>query len=211
MAGAFVAPWMGAGILVGAALTAYSRRLLNSTPRSLPWAEVAASLLTGCAFGGLAWRFGNQFDVLPYSVLAAVGATLGLVDVIEQRLPSVLTYSGVTVVGALMATSAILHSRGPDLLRALAGMVVLAVFYLVLALASDGGLGAGDVKLSALLGLALGWSSWSALIAATFLTWFLAGLGWLLLRFIRRRPRGSPLPLGPFLLLGALLTISVFH
>lgn len=204
---AFIASWAGAGILVGAALAIFSQRLLTSVPTSPLTARLAAPSLTALAFGGLAWRFGHQFDLLPYSVLAALGVALSLIDLAEQRLPSLLIYSGIALVGSLLATSAILHSRGPDLLRALTGMVLLAAFYLVLALSSRGGLGAGDVKLGGLLGLALGWLSWSALVTATFLGWYTAVLMWLLLRVTRHRPPGSLLPMGPFLLIGALLTI----
>ncbi|PXY16973.1 prepilin peptidase [Prauserella flavalba] len=208
MSAAFIASWAGAGTIVGAAVAAYTRRLLTSPPSRLLMSGLAATLLTACAFGGLAWRFGNQFDLLPYAVLAAVGLALGLIDLIEQRLPSGLVYSGAVLVGVLLATSALLHSRGPDLLRALAGMVIMAAFYLVLALASGGGLGAGDVKLGGLLGLALGWLGWSALVMATFLGWFAAALVWLVLRMAWRKPQGSLLPMGPFLVLGALLTIG---
>lgn len=206
---AFITSWAGTGILVGAAVTALYRRLFTSTPAGLQTARLAAPPLTALAFGGLAWRFGYHFDLLPYSALAALGVALGLIDLIEQRLPTLLIYPGIALIGALLATSAILHSRGPDLLRALAGMVLLAAFYLVLALVSGGGLGAGDVKLGGLLGLALGWLSWSALVTATFLGWFAAALIWLLLRITRRRPRDALLPMGPFLLVGALVTISL--
>lgn len=170
--------------------------------------RLVAPLLTALAFGSLAWRFNHQFDLLPYSVLAAVGVALGLIDIAEQRLPSVLIYSGVALVSGLLATSAVLYSRGPDLVRAFTGLAVVAALYLVLALVSGGGLGAGDVKLGGLLGLALGWSGWSTVISATFLAWFTAALAWMILRVARRRPRNSLLPMGPFLLLGALLTTT---
>jgi leader peptidase (prepilin peptidase)/N-methyltransferase len=209
MSAAFIASWTGAGMLVGGALAVCLPRLLTATPSVPLVARVVAPLLTGLVYGGLAWRFGHQFDLLPYSVLAAVGVVLGLVDVVEQRLPGVLVYSGVVLIGGLLATSAVLYSRGPDFLRALAGLAILVAFYLVLALVSGGGLGAGDVKLGGLLGLALGWLSWSALITATFLGWFAAALGWLLFRVAWRRLRGSLLPMGPFLLLGALLAIGL--
>ncbi|TCO62925.1 hypothetical protein EV192_1021065 [Actinocrispum wychmicini] len=93
-------------------------------------------------------------------------------------------------------------------MRAFTGLAVVAALYLVLALVSGGGLGAGDVKLGGLLGLALGWSGWSTVISATFLAWFTAALAWMILRVARRRPRNSLLPMGPFLLLGALLTTT---
>jgi len=201
--------WAAAGILAGAAMAACSRRLLTSERPGPRGAAVMSTLLTACAFGGLAWRFGRQFDLLPYSVLAAVGIALSLIDLIEQRLPSALVYSGLAIVAVLLATSAILGSRGLDLVRGLAGMAILAAVYLVLALASGGGLGAGDVKLGGLLGLALGWLGWSSLITATLLGWLTAGLAWLVLRVAGRKVADSLLPMGPFLVLGALLTICV--
>lgn len=209
MPAAFIMVWAGAGILVGVALAFCVRHLLTAAPPAAYATRLTAALLTAFAFGALAWRFGHQFDLLPYSVLAALGVALGMIDVIEQRLPSVLVYSGVALIGTLLATSAILYSKGPDFLRALVGMAVVAAFYLMLALVSGGGLGAGDVKLGGLLGLTLGWLSWSALVTATVLGWFLAALVWLLLRATRRRPRGSLVPMGPFLLIGALVTITV--
>ncbi len=209
MSAAFITAWAGAGILVGAALAFGFQRLLTTAPTAPLAMRLTATLLTALMFGALAWRFGHQFDLLPYSVLAALGVALGVIDILEQRLPSVLVYSGVAIVGALLATSAILHSKGPDFVRALVGMAVIAILYLVLALVSGGGLGAGDVKLGGLLGLALGWLSWSALVTATVLGWFAAALVLLLVRATRRRPQGSLVPMGPFLLVGALITIVV--
>jgi leader peptidase (prepilin peptidase) / N-methyltransferase len=201
--------WTTVGALAGVTLAAYSRRLLRPSVSGLLASRITAPLLTALAYGVLAWQIGFQFDLLPYSVLAALGVALGLIDLIEQRLPSILIFPGIAIVGALLATSAILYSRGLDFLRALAGMTILTTFYLVLALISRGGLGAGDVKLGALLGLALGWLSWPALIMASFLGWLAAALTWLLLLTAKRRPRDSLLPMGPFLLLGAFLAIIV--
>jgi leader peptidase (prepilin peptidase)/N-methyltransferase len=209
MPAAFIMVWAGAGILVGVALAFCVRHLLTAAPPAAYATRLTAALLTALTFGALAWRFGHQFDLLPYSVLAALGVALGMTDVIEQRLPSVLVYPGVALIGALLATSAILHSRGLDLLRALVGMAVIAAFYLVLALVSEGGLGAGDVKLGGLLGLALGWLSWPALITGTFLGWLTAVMAWLLLRLTQGKQRNSMLPMGPFLVFGALLTIGL--
>lgn len=206
---AFMASWATTGLLIGTALGIFYWRLLPSTPAGPQAASLAAPPLTALAFAALAWRFGPQFELLPYSVLATLGVALGTVDLIEQRLPSLLIYPGIALLTILMATMAVRYSRGPDLLRALAGMAILAAFYLVLALISDGGLGAGDVKLGGLLGLALGWLSWPVLLTATFLGWSAAAIGWLLLRTTRRQSPDSLIPMGPFLILGTLLTITL--
>jgi leader peptidase (prepilin peptidase)/N-methyltransferase len=208
MPAVFIASCAAAGFLVGVGLAAYSRHLTTFAPSTFWMIRLVAPLLTAVAFGDMAWRFGYRLDLLPCCVLAALGIILSLIDLVERRLPSVLTYAGLAIVGTLLVTSAILNSRGPDLLRALAGMATLAAFYLVLALISGGGLGAGDVKLGGLLGLALGWLSWSALLTATLLGWLAAAAAWLLMRLVRRKRSDSLMPMGPFLLIGALLTIS---
>lgn len=137
--------WAAGGLVIGATLTLWMRKLLTSRRPGLTAADWIAPLLTAILFGILAWRFGPHFRLLPYSGLAAIGIALAVIDVIEQRLPSPLVYCGLAVVGALLATSTALHSTMPSLLRALAGMAALMVFYLVLALVSGGGLGAGDL------------------------------------------------------------------
>lgn len=178
--------------------------------RSGPLAvRLVAPILTLILFGFLAWRLGPQFELLPYSVFAAVGVLLGLIDLVELRLPSALVYVGIAAVGALLAVAAAADSRWPDFLRALACLAILVTIYLVLALIFAGDLGAGDVKLSGLLGLVLGWAGWSAVIAGTVLGWLAAALVWFLLRTIGRRTPESVLPLGPFLLAGALVAIVV--
>lgn len=128
--------WAGMGIAVGVALTIYVQPLLAPVGSAKRTTCVLGGLLTGLTFGSIAWRFGHQFEVLPYSVLAALGVALGIVDVIVQRLPSVLIYTGLVLIGTLLAASAMIHAREPDFLRALAGMATVGGFYLVLALVS---------------------------------------------------------------------------
>ncbi|WP_238412890.1 prepilin peptidase [Saccharothrix deserti] len=156
----------------------------------------------------LAWRLGTGFDLLAYSYLAAVAVPLAIVDLAEQRLPSKVVLPSYLVLGGVFATETALNSSYADLLRALAGMVVLAAAYLVLALAL-GGLGAGDVKLAGLLGLALAWLSWGAVLTGTFVGWLLAAVARVVLRLVWRVERHAPMPLGPYLALGALVTVAV--
>lgn len=167
-----------------------------------------SATLTGLLFAVLAWRLDSAIALLSYSYLAAVLVPLAIVDLAEQRLPSVVVLPSYLVLGATFSADAVLESSYHNLLRSMAGMVILAAVYLVLAL-TTGGLGAGDVKLAGLLGLALGWWSWAALLTGTFLGWLLAVMARVALRATGRLDRNDPMPLGPFLALGALATIAL--
>lgn len=87
------------------------------------------------------------------------------------------------------------------------GVALAAGLFLFLGgfhLISRGGLGMGDVKFGAALGLALGWPAgmWATVLGL----WAAAAwAGWLAWR--GRRPREGAVALGPFLVLGALLGV----
>jgi leader peptidase (prepilin peptidase)/N-methyltransferase len=70
-----------------------------------------------------------------------------------------------------------------------------------------GEMGLGDAKISASIGLALGWTSWQALITGTFTGLALAAVYGGVLIAMHKAGRTSQLPLGPFMLAGALVAI----
>jgi leader peptidase (prepilin peptidase) / N-methyltransferase len=70
-------------------------------------------------------------------------------------------------------------------------------------------LGYGDVRLAALLGLALGWLGWAALLLALFAGLLLAAAGGGVLALSGRLQADHQLPFGPFLLGGAVLAVLV--
>lgn len=197
--------WTALGVLTGTSLGLLTRKLLQTTALSR-WRWAVAAVLTGLLFTALAWRLDWSVALWAYSYLAAVLVPLAVVDLAEQRLPGVVVLPSYLVLGVAFAVDAVLRANYDNLLRSVAGMVVLAAVYLGLALAV-GGLGAGDVKLAGLLGLALGWWSWMALFTGTFLGWLLAAVVRVALRTTGRVERDDPMPLGPFLALGAVATV----
>lgn len=70
-------------------------------------------------------------------------------------------------------------------------------------------MGRKDAKLAACIGLALGWTSWQALLAGTFAGFALAAIYGCVLLSAHRATRTSQLPLGPFILLDVLAVIPV--
>ena len=157
-----------------------------------------------------------------HSIYLAAAILIVVVDVERLRIPNAIVYPML-----LIATTAAAMGLGPrsvgdrvgSLAPALIGAGVALTIFGVLFLAAAGlaarlnvgagpGLGMGDVKLAALVGLVTGHPR---VIEALFAALVAAGLtaalmvGW---QIVRRRYRpGQPLPLGPFLVLGALWTL----
>ena len=85
-------------------------------------------------------------------------------------------------------------------------LCALAVGAIGLLLAFIGsGLGLGDVKLGALIGLWLGWHGASILVASLCTGIILGGLAAILLLLPRRAGRKSSIAYGPYLIAGALM------
>ena len=107
-----------------------------------------------------------------------------------------------------MGGGAVLAGRWDVLGSVLLGGLGYAAAMLVLHVLSRGGLGMGDVKLSALLGLYLGWLGWAAVVLgalAGFVVQAVVALGLLATRRIGLR---GELPFGPAMLAGAALVIG---
>ncbi|MFJ4190155.1 prepilin peptidase [Kitasatospora sp. NPDC089509] len=150
----------------------------------------------GAAVAALAWA-------------GALGVALGFTDVRVRRLPYRLTGPLLAGVAVLLTVAALAEGRPGVLLRCL--LVALAVGALLEVAVQVGALGPGDSPLGFVLGGLLGWYGWWVAIGGLVAAVVLAGL-WGTLRalalLVRRRPwRGLDVPVGPFLLLGALTAV----
>ena len=75
---------------------------------------------------------------------------------------------------------------------------------LLIAVASQGGMGGGDIKFAAALGI---WLGWQCLLLALLLSFVLGGIGSLSLLLFKLKSRKDFIPFGPFIALGALLSL----
>jgi leader peptidase (prepilin peptidase) / N-methyltransferase len=78
-----------------------------------------------------------------------------------------------------------------------------------LALAVPGALGAADVRLAGLLGLALGWPGWTTVISGAMLGLLYGSLTGATMIVLRRATRHTHIPFGPALIAGAFTALLV--
>ncbi|NYG56078.1 prepilin peptidase [Nocardioides perillae] len=174
--------------------------VLAAAPR-LSLRLAAASGVLGLLVGGaLGWAW-----ALPvWWVLVPAGVLLAHVDWRTMLLPTWLVARLYAVVVPLVVVGTLVGRDLDDLLRAGTGWAVAGGLYLLLWLVHPRGLGYGDVRLSGVLGIALGQLGWAELLVGTYAGFLLGGvLGGLLsvLRVVERKG----FPFGPFMLLGAVV------
>jgi leader peptidase (prepilin peptidase)/N-methyltransferase len=170
-------------------------------------APLLLCLVAALACAGLGWRFAGSAALPAFLLLALVGPLLAAVDVACSRLPEVLTLPTAAGTAALFGAAAAATGGWATLGRAAAAAGALCCGYLLLAATSGNRLGGGDVTLAGVLGLALGWVSWPAVLLGALLPWLVHAPFALRAGLDRRPGRRTELPFGPALLAGAYLTL----
>lgn len=146
--------------------------------------------------------------VLAHLALLGVGVWLIVIDVREHRLPNRIVLPTLGGLLLLVVVEAMVAGQAGTLIRSTVGMLVLSAFYAVLRAASGGGVGGGDVKLAAVIGLLLGWHGWQALAVGAASAFVLGALYALALMAIRRADRNTRIAFGPWMIVGAALGIA---
>lgn len=171
--------------------------------------DLGISLAVAAVFALTGGQVGANWSLPAYLYLAGAGVVLTVIDLRERRLPNAIVLPSYLIVGVLLVAPAVLAGQWPQYWRAWAGALILFCLYLGLALISPSGMGLGDVKLAGVLGLALGWQGWPALVSGSLLAFgFGAGTGIVLIA-TGRACRKTALPFGPFMLAGALAGLVI--
>jgi len=161
-------------------------------------------LATGALFVASALTFDRVFAAVMMAPFLGLMPTLGVIDarhkIIPNRLvyPSLIGFSGAIVAGNLI-------DGGVRVAPAAIGLLAYGGGLLVVALISPRGMGMGDVKLAALIGLVLGSLGLSYVAVAAGAGVLLGGLGSLAALAFWRASRKTAIPFGPFLAAGALV------
>jgi leader peptidase (prepilin peptidase) / N-methyltransferase len=161
------------------------------------------------AFALVGLRFEWSADLPAWAWFVAVGLLLGVIDLREKLLPNRILLPGVVGTALLLGLAAALDGAWDALLRALLAAAISFAALLVMALIAPSGMGMGDVKLAALLGLVLGWLGWPAVLLGFFLGFLLQAVVGLALLAVRRAGRRTELPFGPALLVGTFVAALV--
>lgn len=162
---------------------------------------------TGVLFGLAALKFGPTWELPGYLWFFALTVVLVLTDFDHQRVPNAILLPGGVAGVALLAAGALTEGRGDAILRGLGGGVALFALFLLLALATRGGFGMGDVKLAGLVGIFTAYLSWWFLVVAVLAAFLLGGVVAVFLLVTGRKGRKDRIAFAPALIAGSWLVI----
>ncbi|MGH7345910.1 MAG: prepilin peptidase [Candidatus Rokuibacteriota bacterium] len=165
----------------------------------ISWRYPIVEAVTAAALAVSYAAFGLSAGFLIACVLLPALIAMTAIDLQHQMIPDAITLPGIPV-GLLIN----LATGRLSWLDSGIGILLGGGLFLVIILASRGGMGGGDMKLGAMLGAFLGWK---ALLFALFVAIVLGGATGAVLLATGVRDRKDPIPFGPFLAAGGVMAL----
>lgn len=174
--------------------------------------------ITGLVFVVVSLRFAPAFlgslaapqraaaagvEWIAFLVLGAVSVALSAIDLDVRRLPDRIVLPTYVAGAVLLGAADLLRGDAVAAGTAATASGAAALLYTVLWFAKPGGMGLGDVKLAAVLGLFLGHLGVAQAVVGISAAFLLGGVFGLVLILVRRADRASGIPFGPWMLAGA--------
>lgn len=147
------------------------------------------------------------WTTVAYCVLMAGLVALSWIDLHTKRLPREITYTTMAIGAPLLCVAALTEDQNERMWMMLVGAAIAFGVMLLIYLLSRGGMGDGDVRLSPLLGLYLGWLNPGLVLVGLFFGFLSGAVVGLLLLATKKAGRRTAVPFGPFLALGTVVAI----
>ncbi|OPX84910.1 MAG: Type 4 prepilin-like proteins leader peptide-processing enzyme [Pelotomaculum sp. PtaB.Bin104] len=162
----------------------------------IAWHYPVGELVTGLLFVAAVAKYGVTLSALRTVLLFSILVPATVIDLKYKIIPDRLNLAGL-----ILGVPLIFESKevfGANAAGFLAGGGLL----LLIAVVSRGGMGGGDIKLAAVLGLLLGWKY---LLAALFLAFMVGSIAGIIMIVFKLARMKEPIPFGPYLALGAVV------
>lgn len=160
-------------------------------------------LLTGIIYLLLFLKYDLSIYFFFYIFLASILIVIAFIDYDHKIIPDKLVL--LSFLGGLVYILVLFFTNKPiNLSDNLFGFLVGGGLFLLLAVLSNGGMGGGDIKLMAVLGM---WFGLKGILLIIFLSFFIGALFCVPLLIFKRCNRKQMIPFGPFIIIASLINI----
>lgn len=159
-------------------------------------------LLTGMIFLFLFLKFHVTYLLVLYLFLASILIVIAFIDFDHQIIPTELV-----ILGLLAGIITIFIQQPVRLSDSFFGFLIGGGFFLLIALLSNGGMGGGDIKLMAMLGI---WFGMKGILLIIFLSFVIGAIYSIPLLILKKSNRKKEIPFGPFIVIATFITIFYY-
>ena len=169
-------------------------------PTGIIAAAIAAQLLH---------QFNFSWELFAYGLMCAMCIEQSLIDTTTHRLTRSVTMRAAFIGGPLLSIAAIANNHPGKIGVMVLSFTATLLTFMTLSLASRRGIGAGDVRLAAVVAMFLGYLGAQYVFKGLALGFMLGGAVALLLLISRKATRNTRIAFGPYICIGA-MTVVLF-
>jgi leader peptidase (prepilin peptidase)/N-methyltransferase len=162
---------------------------------------------TAALFAATAVAIGAHAALPAFGVFVAALIAISAIDLELYIVPNRIIYPTLFVSVPLLLLAAAVDGDWTSAREAAVGGALSFGLFLLIHLISPRGMGFGDVRLSGVIGMFLGWLSVSHALLGLFLAFLLASVLGVGLIAVKLRSRKDHIPFGPFMALGAVIAV----
>lgn len=163
----------------------------------LSWQYPLVEFITGLLFVAAFYQWGISWSALAMAVFFSVLVVATVIDLYHRIIPD-----GLLLVAGVLGLPLVYLQSLDTLKWGVIGFLTAGLVMYLIAVVSKGGMGGGDIKLAAIMGLYL---SLKPVALALLLAFVLGGVIGLVLLASGKKGRKDALPFGPFLAMGSVL------
>lgn len=152
----------------------------------------------------LFYKFDLAIDFIFYALISSTLIVVTMIDFKKMIIPDSLIVTLLVLSILHKATNYIINKTPIRIIDSIGGLLIAGGIFLIIVILSKGGMGGGDVTLIGALGFIVGIKY---IILTIFLSFVIGGLISVFLLATKLKTRKDPVPFGPFIVLGFMITL----
>ena len=195
------------GFIVGTRRARRAQRTINELGSLNKIPVFAVGILAAAIAAQLLNQFTFSWELFAYGLMCAMCIEQSLIDFNTHRLTRSVTMRAAFLGGPLLSIAAIANNQPGKIGVMALSFIATLLTVMTLSFASRRGIGAGDVRLAAVLAMFLGYLGVAYVFQGLALGFIIGGFVALLLLISRKANRNTRIAFGPYICIGTMVVV----
>jgi leader peptidase (prepilin peptidase)/N-methyltransferase len=194
-------------LIIGTRRARRAQRTINELGSFNKLPVIPTGIVSAAIAAQLLHQFTFSWELFAYGLMCAMSIEQSLIDITTHRLTRSVTMRAAFVGGPLLSIAAIANNQPGKIGVMVLSFTATLLTFMTLSLASKRGIGAGDVRLAAVVAMFLGYLGAQYVFQGLALGFIIGGLVALLLLITRKATRNTRIAFGPYICIGAMAVV----
>ena len=195
------------GFIIGTRRARRAQRTINDLGSLNTLPVIPTGIIAAAIAAQLLNQFNLSWELFAYGLMCAMCIEQSLIDITTHRLTRSVTMRAAFIGGPLLSIAAIANNHPGKIGVMLLSFIATLLTFMTLSFASKRGIGAGDVRLAAVVAMFLGYLGAQYVFQGLALGFILGGVIALLLLIGCKATRNTRIAFGPYICIGAMAVV----